>query len=209
MLHSLNPFFLQNIDTTQSSQLSNSLRSLCWSRRRLSSKPVRCPSSNTFDQFSRRFLSVKRRFMLELNNLRKEPASPSINANIISLNTGMRFFRVKVNLIFRLSNDWKTTWSILDDARRRFWGLFSISSGFGQLFSRSTRTWYQKFLGQSLRRDSLTCCGGKSTLNVFPWNYPLHFRWLNSKWIFQSFGILWTYYILMFSISVRKINIDS
>ncbi len=43
-----------------------------------------------------RFLSVKRRFMLELNNLRKEPASPSVNANIISLNTGMRFFRVKV-----------------------------------------------------------------------------------------------------------------
>jgi hypothetical protein len=35
--------------------------------------------------------------MLELNNLRKEPASPSVNANIISLNTGMRFFRVKVN----------------------------------------------------------------------------------------------------------------
>jgi hypothetical protein len=35
--------------------------------------------------------------MVELNNLRKEPASPSVNANIISLNTGMRFFRVKVN----------------------------------------------------------------------------------------------------------------
>ncbi|UJR37705.1 hypothetical protein I4U23_030400, partial [Adineta vaga] len=43
-----------------------------------------------------RFISVKRRFMLELNNLRKEPASPSVNANIISLNTGMRFFRVKM-----------------------------------------------------------------------------------------------------------------
>ncbi|CAF0968774.1 unnamed protein product [Adineta ricciae] len=43
-----------------------------------------------------RFLSVKRRFMLELNNLRKEPASPSVNANIINLNTGMRFFRVKM-----------------------------------------------------------------------------------------------------------------
>lgn len=43
------------------------------------------------------FASVKRRFMLELNNLRKEPASPSVNANIINLNTGMRFFRVKVN----------------------------------------------------------------------------------------------------------------
>lgn len=46
--------------------------------------------------------------MLELNNLRKEPASPSINANIISLNTGMRFFRVKVKLDFsfkRLKED--------------------------------------------------------------------------------------------------------
>ncbi|CAF4578036.1 unnamed protein product [Rotaria sp. Silwood1] len=43
-----------------------------------------------------RFLSIKRRFMLELNNLRKEPASPSVNANIINLNTGMRFFRVKM-----------------------------------------------------------------------------------------------------------------
>ncbi|CAF4519240.1 unnamed protein product [Rotaria socialis] len=43
-----------------------------------------------------RFLSVKRRFMLELNNLRKEPASPSVNGNIINLNTGMRFFRVKM-----------------------------------------------------------------------------------------------------------------
>ncbi len=50
------------------------------------------------------FISVKRRFMLELNNLRKEPASPSVNANIISLNTGMRFFRVKVNLFENM--DW-------------------------------------------------------------------------------------------------------
>jgi hypothetical protein len=57
--------------------------------------------------FFRRFLSVKRRFMLELNNLRKEPASPSVNANIISLNTGMRFFRVKVNyskIIIRINS---------------------------------------------------------------------------------------------------------
>lgn len=38
--------------------------------------------------------------MIELNNLRKEPASPSVNANIISLNNGMRFFRVKVNRDF-------------------------------------------------------------------------------------------------------------
>ena len=48
-------------------------------------------------RFSFSFVSVKRRFMLELNNLRKEPASPSVNSNIINLNTGMRFFRVKVN----------------------------------------------------------------------------------------------------------------
>jgi len=41
-------------------------------------------------------MSVKRRFMLELNILRKEPPSPSVNANIICLNSGMRFFRVKV-----------------------------------------------------------------------------------------------------------------
>jgi hypothetical protein len=39
--------------------------------------------------------------MLELNNLRKEPASPSVNANIISLNAGMRFFRVKVKFLFK------------------------------------------------------------------------------------------------------------
>ncbi len=55
--------------------------------------------SSFIAHFVRRFLSVKRRFMLELNNLRKEPASPSVNANIISLNTGMRFFRVKVKFL--------------------------------------------------------------------------------------------------------------
>ena len=72
-----------------------------------------------FTVFFGSFISVKRRFMLELNNLRKEPASPSVNVNIISLNTGMRFFRVKVNFFstydFLICDKY-----FLDDTSRRF-----------------------------------------------------------------------------------------
>jgi hypothetical protein len=67
--------------------------------------------------------------MLELNNLRKEPASPSVNANIISLNMGMRFFRVKVNV--HHSVDLVSDHPYSDDARGRFRSLLSIPSRFG------------------------------------------------------------------------------
>ena len=75
--------------------------------------------------------------MLELNNLRREPPSPSVNANIISLNTGMRFFRVKVVDRLRALADRQST-ILLDDTRGRFRSMLSISSRSRQLFLGST-----------------------------------------------------------------------
>ena len=74
--------------------------------------------------------------MLELNNLRREPPSPSVNANIISLNTGMRFFRVKVDHL-RVLADLRPI-LLLDDTRGRFRSMLSISPRSGQLFLGST-----------------------------------------------------------------------
>lgn len=43
-----------------------------------------------------RFMSVRKRFMVELKELRVKEPGPHITQNIISLLMGMKFFRVKV-----------------------------------------------------------------------------------------------------------------
>ncbi|CAF1234262.1 unnamed protein product, partial [Didymodactylos carnosus] len=63
-----------------------------------------------------RFLTTKRRFMLELNSLRKETASPIINTNIISLLMGMRFFRVKMTPV----EDFEASFQFLQDLANYF-----------------------------------------------------------------------------------------
>lgn len=46
-----------------------------------------------------RFLSVRKRFMAELKELRSKEPSPHVIQSIISLLMGMKFFRIKVYII--------------------------------------------------------------------------------------------------------------
>lgn len=58
-----------------------------------------------------RFLSVRKRFMAELKELRAKEPSPHVTQAIISLLMGMKFFRIKVpkfytNIFFYFINLW-------------------------------------------------------------------------------------------------------
>lgn len=53
-----------------------------------------------------RFVSVKKRFLQELKELRSKESSPTTTQGIISLLMGMKFFRVKVCLIRSLTTLW-------------------------------------------------------------------------------------------------------
>jgi len=53
-----------------------------------------------------RFLSVRARFMAELNALRNKEPSPATTQSVISLLMGMKFFRVKVTFLIYLKR-WK------------------------------------------------------------------------------------------------------
>jgi hypothetical protein len=46
-----------------------------------------------------RFMSVRKRFMAELKELKSKEPSPNTTQSIISLLMGMKFFRVKVSLL--------------------------------------------------------------------------------------------------------------
>lgn len=47
-----------------------------------------------------RFMSVRKRFMAELKELKSKEPSPNTTQSIISLLMGMKFFRVKVGLLY-------------------------------------------------------------------------------------------------------------
>lgn len=47
-----------------------------------------------------RFLSVRKRFMAELKELRAKEPSPNVIQAIISLLMGMKFFRIKVHIFY-------------------------------------------------------------------------------------------------------------
>lgn len=49
-----------------------------------------------------RFLSVRKRFMAELKELRVKEPSPLVIQAIISLLMGMKFFRIKVLIFYKL-----------------------------------------------------------------------------------------------------------